>query len=91
MRLTVSFLVGLMAICLGACTQGQANLFRSSNERRIYDDGLSVNITNVESEAEAQPFAKKYCNSFGKKADFQRMELLSYHHVATASASFNCE
>ena len=90
MRLSLAFLIGLMAISLSACSQGQANLFLSSNEQRIYEDGRSVNITNVESEAEARPFAQQYCNGRGKTARFKRMELRSYHHLATMSASFSC-
>jgi hypothetical protein len=91
MRSTSTFLIVLMTIGLNACTQEHANLFRSSNAPRIYDDGQSVDVTNVEGEAEAQPFAKQYCDDLGKKAAFQRFELLSYHHVAIASASFKCE
>jgi hypothetical protein len=46
-RLTMAFLVGLMAFWLSACSQGEEGLFRSSNLRRTYGDGLSVNIANV--------------------------------------------
>ena len=90
MRSTLALLIGLMDLWLSACSQGQANLYRSSNEQRIYEDGQSVDIANVESEAEARPFAEQYCNDRGKTAHFQRMELLSYHHFPTMSASFNC-
>jgi hypothetical protein len=91
MRSTSTILIVLTTIGLNACTQEHANLFRSSSAPRIYNDGQSVDVTNVEGEAEAQPFAKQYCNNFGKKAAFQKLELLSYHHVAIASASFKCE
>ena len=90
MRLTLVLLIGLMTLWLNGCSEGQPNLYRSSNEQRIYDDGRSVNITNVESEAEARPLAERYCNGQGKSAHFERMELLTYHHFGTMSASFNC-
>jgi hypothetical protein len=90
MRSTLTLLMGLVTFWLSACSPGQPDLYRSSNEQRIYDDGRSVNITNVESEAEARPFAEQYCGGQNKMAHFQRMELLTYHHIATMSAAFNC-
>jgi len=66
MRSTSTFLIVLATIGLNACTQEHANLFRSSSVSRIYDDGQSVDVTNVEGEAEAQPFAEQYCNGLGK-------------------------
>jgi hypothetical protein len=90
MRLILTLLMELMAFWLSACSQGQPDLYRSSREKRIYNDGRSVNITNVESEAEARPFAEQYCNDQGETAHFERMELLTYHHVATMSAAFGC-
>ena len=91
MRSTSIFLIVLTTIGVNACTQEHPNLFRSSRVPRIYNDEHSVDVTNVKGQAEAQPFAEQYCNGFGKKAAFQRLELLSYHHVAIASASFKCE
>ncbi len=91
MRLTLALLFGPIAICLGACSQGQDNLFLSSREQRIYANGLSIDVTNVENEAAARPFAKQYCNGLGKTAHFQKMELVGYHHVATMSATFVCD
>jgi hypothetical protein len=90
MRLTRAFLIGLIAVCLSACSPGQKDLFRSSNEQRIYQDGPLVKVTNVEDEAAARPLAEQYCNGLGRAAHFERMELLSYHHVATKSAAFSC-
>jgi len=90
MRSILTLLMGLMAFWLSACSTGQPDLYRSSNEQRIYEDGRSVNITNVESEAEARPFAEQYCGSQNKTAHFQQMELLSYHHIGTMSAVFDC-
>jgi hypothetical protein len=89
-RLTMAFLVGLMAFWLSACSQGEEGLFRSSNLRRTYGDGLSVNIANVENEAEGRPFAERYCKRLGKTAHFERMELLSDRHETAMSALFNC-
>src|SRR6266851_8587823 len=90
MRLTKALLVGLMAFWLSACSRGEDGLFRSSNLQRIYGDGLSVNIANVENEAEGRPFAERYCKRLGKTAHFGRMELLSYHRETAMSALFNC-
>ena len=90
MRSTLTLLMGLMAFWLSACSQGGPNLYRSSNEQRIYEEGRSANITNVESEAEARPFAEQYCGSQNKMAHFHKMELLTYHHIATMSAAFYC-
>ena len=90
MRLTISFVVGLLAFSLSACSGGQEGLFLSSDLHRTYGDGLSVNIANVENEVEARPFAKRYCNRLGKTAHFERMELLSTHRAAAMSALFTC-
>jgi len=90
MRLAMAFLVGLMAVWLRACSRGADGLFRSSDMRRTYGDGLSVNIADVENEAEGRPFAERYCNRLGKAAHFARMELLSYRHDTAMSALFKC-
>jgi hypothetical protein len=90
MRLTLALLLGLMTLWISACSPGQPNLYRSSNEKKIYYDGRSVDVTNVENEAEARPFAEQYCSSRGETAHFARMELISYHRIATLGASFSC-
>jgi hypothetical protein len=90
MRLAMAFLVGLMAFLLSACSRGEDGLFRSSDMRRTYGDGLSVNIANVENETEGRPFAERYCKRLGKTAHFERMELLSYRHDTAMSALFIC-
>jgi len=89
MRFMIATLVGLMALWLSACSQGEEGLFRSSNLRRTYGDGLSVNIANVENETEGRPFAERYCKRLGKTAHFERMELLSDHRETAMSAVFN--
>ena len=83
-------LIGLMAFWLGACAQSEVNLYRSSNQERVIGHALSVTITNVATEAEALPFAEQYCNARGRIAHFVRMEMLSYHNVASKAASFDC-
>ena len=85
-----SFLIGLTAIWLGACTPGEENLYRSSNQERVIGHGLSVTITNVANEVEALPFAEHYCDARGRTVHFNRMEILSYHSVASKSALFDC-
>jgi hypothetical protein len=90
MRLAMAFLVGPMAFLLSACSRGEDGLFRSSNIRRTYGDGLSVNIANVENETAGRPFAERYCKRLGKTAHFERMELLSYRHDTAMSALFKC-
>ena len=90
MRLAMAFLVGLMAFWLSACSRGEDGLFRSSDMRRTYGDGLSVNIANVENETEGRPFAERYCKRLGKTAHFERTELLSYRHETAMSALFKC-
>jgi hypothetical protein len=83
--------IGLAFLCcLNACSQGEGNLFRSSNQQRTIGDALSVTVTNVVNEAEAQPFAEQYCKARGKRARFNHMVQLSYRHVASNSASFDC-
>ena len=89
MRLTTGFLVGLMAFWLNACSRGEEGVFHSSNLHRIYGDGLSVNIANVENETEGRPVAERYCECLGKTAHFERMELLSYQRETSMSALFN--
>jgi len=76
--------------CLTACSQGEENMYRSSNQPRTIGDGPSVAITNVASESEALPFAEQYCKSRGKAAHFNRMVVLTYRHVSSNSASFDC-
>jgi hypothetical protein len=90
MRLTTGFLLGLTAFSLSACSRGEEGPFRSSNLHRTYGDGLSVNIANVENEAEGRPFAERYCKRLGKTAHFERMELLSDQRKSSISALFNC-
>jgi hypothetical protein len=45
---------------------------------------------NVTSEAEAVPIADQYCKAQGKAALFNKMVMLTYHHVSSNSASFDC-
>ena len=89
-RLTMALMAGLMAFWLSACSKGEEDLFRSSNLRRTYGDGLSVNIANVENEAEGRRFAERYCKRLGRTAHFERMELLSDHQETALSALFHC-
>jgi hypothetical protein len=84
-------MIGLTAVWLGACTPEEGNVFRSSNQQRTIGHGLSVRITDVAGEAEALPFADQYCRARGMLAHFDRMEMVSYHHVASKSALFDCE
>jgi hypothetical protein len=90
MRSIASLMIGLTAVCLAACTPGDKNVFRSSNQQRTIGRGLSVRITNVASEPEAQPLADDYCNARGRMAQFDRMEIVSRHKVASNSALFEC-
>ena len=83
-------MIGLTALWLGACAPAEGNVFRSSNQQRTIGHGLSVRITNVASEPEAQPFADEYCNARGRMAQFDRMEIVSYRNVASNSALFDC-
>jgi hypothetical protein len=83
-------LLSLIALWIGACTQGDPNVYRSSNQQRTIEHGMSVTVTNVVSETEAQPFAGQYCTARGKTAKFNRMEKLSYRHVISSSALFDC-
>ncbi|HEY1860543.1 MAG TPA: hypothetical protein VGG61_09330 [Gemmataceae bacterium] len=49
-----------------------------------------MTVTNVTSEAEAVPIADQYCKAQGKAALFNKMVMLTYHHVSSNSASFDC-
>jgi hypothetical protein len=86
----VSLTIGLTAFWLGACSPGEKNLYRSSNQQRTIGHGLSVRITNVANEAEALPFADQYCSGLGRMAHFDRMETVSYRNIASQSALFDC-
>jgi hypothetical protein len=90
MRSIASLIIGLSAVCLGACTPAEKYVYRSSNQERTIGQGLSVRITNVATEAEAQPFADEYCKPRGRMAHFDRMETWSYHRVTSQSALFDC-
>jgi hypothetical protein len=90
MRPIASLMIGLTAACLGACTPAEQNVYRSSNQQRTIGEGLSVRISNVATEAEALPLADEYCKDRGRMARFNRMEMVSYHHVASNSALFSC-
>lgn len=90
MRSIASLMIGLTAVCLGACTPAEGNVYRSSNQQRTIGQGLAVRITNMATDAEAQPFADEYCNARGRLAQFHRMEIVSYHHEASNSALFEC-
>ena len=91
MRLIKPLMIGLtLSVWLGACAPGETNVYRSSNQQRTIGHGLSVRITNVANETEAQPFADEYCKAHGRMAHFDRMETSSYHSVASQSALFDC-
>jgi hypothetical protein len=90
MRAIASLMIGLAAFWLGACTPGEKDVFRSSNQQRTIGQGLSVRIANVATETEARPFAEEYCKAHGRMAHFDRMEMVSYHKVASKSALFDC-
>jgi hypothetical protein len=90
MRSIASSMIGVTAVCLAACTPGKGNVFHSSNQQRTIGHGLSVRITNVASEPEAQPFADEYYNARGRMAHFDRMAIVSRHNVASNSALFDC-
>jgi hypothetical protein len=83
-------MVLLLSLWLAGCTPGEANVFRSSNQQRTIGQGLSVRITDVASEPEALPFADQYCKARGRMPRFDRMEIVSYHNVASKSALFDC-
>jgi hypothetical protein len=82
--------LGLAFLCIAACSQGQENLYRSSNQPKTIGSGLSVTVTNVATEAEALPFAEQYCKARAKVARLNRMVVLSYHHLSSNSAVFDC-
>jgi hypothetical protein len=83
-------MIGLTAVWLGACTLGEKNVYRASNQQRTIAHGLSVRIMNVANEAEAQPFADDYCKARGRIAHFDRMKMLTCRSVASQSALFDC-
>jgi hypothetical protein len=83
-------MLGSIALWASACTPGDPNVYRSSNQQRTIERGNSVTITNVASETEAQPFAEQYCSARGKAPKFNRMEKLSYHSVASTSVVYDC-
>lgn len=89
-----TLLMGLTALWLEACSStsglGQPSLYRSSNQQKVIGHDQSVVITNVVNEAEALPFAEQYCKKRGRAVRFDRMETLTYHHLASSSASFSC-
>jgi hypothetical protein len=87
MRLTMAFVVGLTALVLSACSEGKPG--HNAYLHRTYGDGLSVNIANVDNEAEGRPYAERYCRRLGRTALFKRMELLSYHRETAISALFD--
>ena len=68
----------------------EPNVYRSSNQLRTIGQRLSVRITNVATEVEALPLAIEYCKARGGMAHFNRMEMVSYHHVASNGALFDC-
>ena len=90
MKPIASLIIGLTALWLGACTPGEQNVYRSSNQQRTIGLGQSVRITNVATVAEAQPFAAAYCKDRGRMARFDRMEMVAYHNVESNSAMFDC-
>jgi hypothetical protein len=91
MRLIKPLMIGLsVSVWLGACTPGEANVYRSSNQQRTIGHGLSVSITSAANEAEARSFADEYCKARGRMAHFDRMEMLTYHSVASQSALYDC-
>ena len=47
-------------------------------------------VTNVATEEEALPFAQQYCKARGKVARLNHMVALTYRHVSSNSAVFDC-
>ena len=82
------FVAGLTALALSACSEGKPG--HNPLLHRIYGDGLSVNIANVDNEAEGRPYAEQYCRRLGRTALFKQMQLLSYHRQTAMSALFDC-
>ena len=88
MRLAMAFVVGLAALVVSACSEGTPG--HNAFLHRVYGEGLSVNIANVDNEAEGRPYAERYCKRLGRTALFKRMELLSSHCETAMSAMFDC-
>ena len=82
--------LGLACLCIAACSQGEDNVYRSSNQPRTIASGMSVTIANLTSETEALPFAAQYCQARGRAARLNHMVLLTFHHVSSSSALFDC-
>jgi len=82
---------GLVLLCyLTACSQGEGNVYRSSTKPRMIGSGLSVTVTNVASEQDAQPLAEQYCKARGKAVRFRGIVKQAYYHVASNTALFDC-
>jgi hypothetical protein len=88
LRLAMALVVGLMALVLSACSEGKPG--HNAYLHRTYGDGLSVNIANVDNEAEGRPYAERYCRRLGRAALFKRMESLNVHRETAISALFDC-
>jgi hypothetical protein len=88
LQLAMAFIVGLIALVLSACSEGKPG--HNAYLHRTYGDGLSVNIANVDNEAEGRPYAERYCRRLGRATLFRRMEILSYHRETAMSALFDC-
>jgi hypothetical protein len=72
-----------------SCAQKMAAVWLFGySELTTLGQGLSARITNVATEAEAQPFADEYCKARGRLAEFDRIEIVSYRNGASKSALF---
>ena len=83
-------LIGVTTLILAACSTTSSSVYRSSNQQKTIGHGLSVSISNVATETEAEPFAEQYCKAQGRTPKFTNLERVSYHNVATTSAMFDC-
>jgi hypothetical protein len=85
-----SWLTATLALWLGACSQADA-LVQNSHQHRIAGGDASVTVMDVGDERHAFPFAERYCETYGKMAQFEQMITHRLgRYASTKDAKFDC-
>lgn len=87
---TPAVLVAIAGVLLGACSQADASAYPGANQPRVVPDGHSLTVVNVDSVADAMPWATDYCGKLGKVPGTPQTMLFHSHHRNWNSVTFQC-
>lgn len=74
-------------IVLSSCSHDDS---RDSSYHRVVGAGLTVAVTNAQSQEDAAPLASNYCSQQGREARFKGMTSVRSGRVRSQTAQFDC-